>query len=383
MIYSVVQILRSLSSTWVTFRTLQQIELQRNKDGALQYSIGNSAVVVKAKVAGEYYALKCYTTPSEHRKAIYRDKLLPAELMIPLEQGVQWVDISLERWCEGEALGEAILRFATSRDIPSLESLSCNFDRLALELLAEEWAHGDITCDNIILDAEGSLHLIDFDGSFLPEFSGEQSSELGTEAFQHPARTISHFDRTIDDYPLALISTALATLRLDPSLIEKSSLCEGLLFTPSECVAGRSETLEQALLLLSQDGRFFDYRIAMMLRSPTVSLPELYSILRYKVEGIHAASNPTTTFTRDGLWGYLNEFSRQAIPPIFTSAHNFKNGKAAVKIGEVWHIINPLAEVIVNGSRYKTLRNMQGGSIQALSHDGKWEELATISNLRG
>lgn len=375
MIFSVIQIVRALSGEQPLFRTLRPVELRRNDDGTLRYRVGNSAVVVSAKIDGRWHSLKCYTCPSERRGAIYGDRLLTDELMIPSESEVQWVDVSVNEWIEGCSLNQAIQRLCADDDRGALRELSQSFDRFALELLAEPWAHGDITCDNIILAPDGSLHLIDFDGSFLPKFSGLESTELGTEAFQHPSRTTSHFDRTLDDYPLTLISTALSTLALEPSLALESTSREGLLYTPSQCVAGSSTTLRSSLEILSRNGEPFAYAIATMLGSPTLALPNLYTILRYKVKGVHPMAKPTSIFCRDGLWGYLNEFNREVIPPIFTSAMNFSQGKATIKIGSHNHYINTQAQVVINGSQYQALKSFRNGSASALTMSGEWIEV--------
>ncbi len=375
MIYSVVQILRVLNSGHAYFRTLRQVEFPLSPDGSLCYIVGNSAVVVRAKVAGKLHALKCYTSPSTRRKAIYGDRLLPAELMIPSEHDEQWVDIILEGWHQGTTLLEAIHRHTASRNQAALVALSLRFDRLAMDLLSAPWAHGDITCENIIVDSVGKLHLIDFDGSFLPEFEGLESCELGTEAFQHPARTLHCFDRTIDDYPLALISTALATVALDPSFAERFATSEGLLFSPKECVEGGSRSLEASLDLLSRSGEPFAYVIATMLSSPTIDLPELSTMLRYKIKGVHPAANPASIFCRNGLWGFVNEFNREVIPPIFTSALNFHEGIAAIKIGSHNHYINTQAQVVINGSQYQALKSLRKGTARALNANGEWVEI--------
>ena len=65
---------------------------------------------------------------------------------------------------------------------------------MAAALTADDWAHGDLKPENIVADNRGRLHLIDFDAMFLPAFAGRHSPELGTAAFQHPARTVRDFD---------------------------------------------------------------------------------------------------------------------------------------------------------------------------------------------
>ncbi len=311
----------------------------------------------------------------ERRKAIYRDELLEEELYIPTSaEGGVWLDILLYDWIEGETLLECIKRAVSCGDRSALRRLSESFDTLSLNLLQEEWAHGDVTCENIIVDSAGSLHLIDLDNSFIPTLAGEISIELGTEAFQHPNRTIDHFDRNIDDYPLALISTALSLLTLDHTIYEDHAQCDGLLFDPAKILRGDCCLYKQCLAIFASRGEATAYRIATLLPSRLVDLPTLHHLLRHKLHGTLHGATPTTPVCRNGLWGYLDKDGREVIPPIFDTAREFRESLSVVKISSVWHYIDCRGHVAINGHGYQALKSIRNGVGRA-KRDGEWVEI--------
>ncbi len=335
---SIIQILRAVEGGRISFSTLDAPRFRHFNHGELFYRVGNSAIIFNIWHDGRWRNLKCYTASIERRKIIYGDKLLESEIYIPIDErrGV-WLDVLLDDWVEGMPLSDYLKQRVETSDNQALQKLSKDFDSLALDLLSSESAHGDITCENIIVDPSGELHLIDFDNAFTPELTGEQSIELGTEAYQHPLRSVDNFDRTIDDYSLALISTSLSLIALDATIYKQYNHIEGLLFDPRELVEQRNELLSFALTLFERQGAILEYRIAMMLTSQSCDLPDLHYLLRYKVEGVSLNAQPSELFCRGGLWGYLNEFGREVIPPLFDSALNFSESFAAVKIGTTWH----------------------------------------------
>ena len=210
------QYLTTLADTHGLTRTLGEIEVCRDGKGRICYSAGNSAVVFRIRCEGRVRSLRCYMHHPRHLAEIYGEKLLPQELFIYTSPaGGVWVDVVLSDWIEGVTLHEAVAAAAETGDTARLRRFAAAFDRMAAALTADDWAHGDLKPENIVADNRGRLHLIDFDAMFLPAFAGRHSPELGTAAFQHPARTVRDFDASLDDYPAALISTALHALAPD------------------------------------------------------------------------------------------------------------------------------------------------------------------------
>ena len=228
----------------------------RSSDGDPLRWVGNSAVVFKIRCGSRYKMLKCYTRPMEHLEAIYQEKLLRQELYVWQADGQgEWCDVVVDDWIEGITLYESVMRSADSGDKAHLSNLARQFDRLALELLESDWAHGDLKPENILLDESGTLRPVDFDAMFLPVFAGEKSPELGTAAYQHPGRTAEDFDASIDDYSIATISTTLHALALEPGLLARYNRGEGLLLSPREIVRHGCAAHAECLALFEKGGR--------------------------------------------------------------------------------------------------------------------------------
>lgn len=300
MLHSIRQFIEALQDPYGLTRTLGEIEVCRSSDGEPLRWVGNSAVVFKIRCGGRYKMLKCYTRPMEHLEAIYQEKLLRQELYVWQADGQgEWCDVVIDDWIEGITLYEAVMRGAGSGDKAHLSNLARQFDRLALELLESDWAHGDLKPENILLDESGTLRPVDFDAMFLPVFAGEKSPELGTAAYQHPGRTAEDFDASIDDYSIATISTTLHALALEPGLLARYNRGEGLLLSPRKIV-------------------------------------------------------------RDGLWGFkIGE--RELIPPIYDAGFDFTEGLAAVRTGRCWHFIDPTGAVAIDCSDCNAVKPFANG----------------------
>ena len=282
-VFTLRQYLTTLADTHGLTRTLGEIEVCRDGKGRICYSAGNSAVVFRIRCEGRVRSLRCYMHHPRHLAEIYGEKLLPQELFIYTSPaGGVWVDVVLSDWIEGVTLHEAVAAAAEAGDTARLRRFAAAFDRMAAALTADDWAHGDLKPENIVADNWGRLHLIDFDAMFLPAFAGRHSPELGTAAFQHPARTVRDFDASLDDYPAALISTALHALALDPTLYARYSDADGLLFTPQKI--GTDAALCEVLALFERRGLAAQYRIARLLRSPSLRLPGLPQLLALAAE---------------------------------------------------------------------------------------------------
>lgn len=119
-------------------------------------------------------------------------------------------------WVEGQGLATFVERHLG--DAAALQGLRLTLRRLAQHLHANGVAHGDIQPSNIIVEADGNLRLVDYDGMFVPALASLASVELGQRHFQHPGRRSRHFDANLDAFPFAVIDVALHALCLHPQL---------------------------------------------------------------------------------------------------------------------------------------------------------------------
>lgn len=314
--------------------------------GLPRYSAGNTAVNFAVMHLGRKKALRCYLKSAPHLKEIYGDQFVGEGLYVfgdtPAEG--RWVDVVLTDWIEGEALDAVIRQAVVREDRERLHDLSVRFDRLAADMVSDDWAHGDLKPENIIVSPSGKLHLIDFDARYAPMFHGEHSPELGTAAYQHPARSLEDFDASLDDYPAALIATALHVLAIDPKFgTDNAEFRDGLLFDPRHIAKDRN--LDRALTLFDREGRAAAYRIAELLRHPTLKLPHLKEFLDFslhELQGYPKTGSADLELAVDQhRWGYIVPRGTWAIPPLYAEGFDFSEGLAAVRLNRTWSFITP------------------------------------------
>lgn len=390
------QYLTTLADTHGLTKTLGDMEVCRDNRGRMCYTVGNSAIVFRVRHEGHIRSLRCYMHPPRHLAEIYGERLLPQELYLydSPRSGV-WVDVVLGDWIEGATLHEAVAEAAAAEDTARLRQLAAAFDRLAARLTSDDWAHGDLKPENIVVDSSGRLHLIDLDAMYLPAFAGEASPELGTAAFQHPARTIRDFNASLDDYPAALISTALHALALDPTLYVRYPDADGLLFSPQHIRT--DEALREAIALFEREGLAVQYRIARLLYAPTPRLFGLPELLAWAArtggppcggrEGEETTGNTggdksgdtdggavsPELFVGNGLWGYRTP-ERIVIPLLYDSGFDFTEGLAAVRVGQAWHYIDTEGRIRIRCAGYEAVKPFRNGRAKVI-RDGRRLEI--------
>jgi type II secretory pathway component PulJ len=90
-------------------------------------------------------------------------------------------------------------------------------------------AHGDLQHGNIIIN-DGKIHLIDYDGMYLPSISNLKPNEMGHVNYQHPLRSESHYDSSLDRFSSIVIYIGILALTIAPELWGKYDNSENILF---------------------------------------------------------------------------------------------------------------------------------------------------------
>lgn len=210
---------------------------------------GNFAVVFKMQnpKTGETFALKCFTQDQDGRAEAYSQietelRYVDSPYFISLhyiDKGIWAGDydsafpVLLMPWVDGEPLDRHIAALVKT-DPKRLHLVAYKFSVMASWLVNQPFAHGDIKPDNILVRADGSMVLVDYDGLFVPSMLGTPSREAGTPAFRHPNRPTMPFDERIDDFPLASINLSLYLIALQPELLQKYGAKDRLLFTETD-----------------------------------------------------------------------------------------------------------------------------------------------------
>lgn len=195
-------------------------------------SSGNFAVVFKMIDIDndKHYAMKCFLRDRVGREQSYlqiceelefvesryllKTEYLPAELFVDTNQSDETeYPVLLMEWVEGSTLGSFISENYT--DSFKMSQVAYNFSKMASWLLSQDFAHGDIKPDNIIVKENGNLVLVDYDGMYVPSMKGSVARENGSPNFRHPERTDKDFDEHIDDFALAVLNLTLKVISLN------------------------------------------------------------------------------------------------------------------------------------------------------------------------
>ena len=307
--------------------------------------MGNSAVIFEVLADdGRHLRLKCYTRPKENLQTIYGERLLKDELYVYTGDTGVWVDVYVDDWIDGVTLSQAVRTAAAADDRAQLVWLAARFDDMARGMLSRDWAHGDLKPDNIIVTADGSLQMIDFDAVYLPSLRHCRSCEVGTAAWQHPSRRYADYDRHLDDYPIAMISTLLHALAVEPAILDRYADADGMPLDSAGIASGDCEALDYIERLFARSGMAVQYRVAQLLRSRAYILPQLAEYLSYDAAGDGNHGSRVTSAGKaelvkhNGLYGAECD-GRIVIPPLYDDIIRLGDCEAEVVIGGVGHIV--------------------------------------------
>ena len=233
------------------FDKLRNLRPVTDDNGNPVMTSGNFAVVFKMRDEknDKLYAVKCFLKDQPNRAENYR--MIAEELEFVSSSFLtkfQYLDnelfvdssnadgeefpVLLMDWVEGTNLDLYIRQHL--HDCYQLHLLAYQFSRLALWLMLQPFAHGDLKPDNIMVREDGTLALIDYDGMFVPAMKGQKAREMGSPDFRHPARTEETFNEHIDDFSLASILLSLRVIAEKPALLEKYGAADRLLFSEKD-----------------------------------------------------------------------------------------------------------------------------------------------------
>ena len=199
---------------------------------------GGFAVVYKfRRKSGSLCALRCFRVPMKPDTQFRYERLGPYfHAHAPdITAGFQYYDAAIlvkeqgkpqnqafpvieMDWIDGPTLVEKVDELCQKRSRRALKDLAERWLALLNVMQQAQIAHGDLAGVNVMVRDDGRLVLIDYDGTYIPEFAGLTPVLVGQEDFQHPQMSQRGFDEHIDAFSALVIYTALVALAVKPDL---------------------------------------------------------------------------------------------------------------------------------------------------------------------
>ena len=208
---------------------LKSASFERMPMGLPRMISGNFASVFPVtSAAGHKYAVKCFTRHESHQLERYKRISAQLEKLKPwwatdfqfVPEGIHvdgarypilrmnWVQgLTLTRWVSDNVYKPA-----------AVANLSDRFEELARDLAASGMAHGDLQAGNLLVADDGRLHLVDYDGMYVPGLDGLPPDEVGHPDYQPPGRSQHDYGPAMDRFSAWLISLSLKILAAAPEL---------------------------------------------------------------------------------------------------------------------------------------------------------------------
>jgi serine/threonine protein kinase len=370
------------------------------------YSTGKMGIVFKLSdpATGQRFALKVFKERDTERE----DRLRQIAEQLAAYPSPYWVSyqfladeiriespfgddetacVLLMEWIEGQTMGQFVRDACARTDRAALHKLAYAFDQMALWLLANPFAHGDLKHDNILIRPNGVPALVDYDGLFFPVFTDLQALELGTPDYQHPKRTAQHYGLYLDDFSLLVISLSLYALSHRPDLYATHNTGENLLLTLSDFEQPRRSQLLGTLQELEatpvrQRLALLDYALVL----PPQSLPGLEVLLRDKVghyATLQALSRPSVPdlipYRKGKKWGFCDRNKKIVIECVYDGAVPFEESLAWVKQDGKWGGIDRTGHLAIP-CQFDSARPFSE-DLACVEQEGEWGFVNKIGRL--
>ena len=208
---------------------LKQASTAKNSRGRVLLWSGNFATVYKLTQGDRSWAVRCFTrvpqSDVQQRYSLISKHLQqnPISYLVKFEfiaQGIlvngSWYPILKMDWVEGTEIDRYIGEYIDDSQV--LLRLERQLQQLRQDLQEIGIAHGDLQHGNIMVDEEGELKLVDYDGMYVPALQGKPPLEVGHPNYQPPQRSPEDFSDRLDEFSFEVISLSLRALANQPDL---------------------------------------------------------------------------------------------------------------------------------------------------------------------
>lgn len=285
---------------------LEAATVAANQRGTPLVFSGAFASVYSVSVAGQTFAVRCFTREVKDQEARYNElsnyliNVLPPSFVHfeYLDRGIcvrgSWYPIVKMEWVEGEVLSSFV--GARLGEADTFRRVAAQWrGGPAASLRGLRIAHNDLQHGNVMVQGDGRIRLVDYDGMYLPKFSGERSPELGHRHYQHPERSADDYGEYIDNFPSLVIYLSLLAVASDPSLWQFYN-DDNLIFTRNDYAdPGKSEVFQR--LKNSSDATIAKLaeRLEECCSMPVEEVPDLETALRGIPQSTVGAPQATPT----------------------------------------------------------------------------------------
>ena len=208
---------------------LEAAQVAVNQRGLPMVFSGSFACVYSASIGNRRFAVRCFTREIKDQQSRYEqlsnyliNVLPPAFVYFEyLDHGINfrgdWYPIVRMEWVEGEPLSSFVGSRLDQPDVLRRTAAQWRGGTTA-SMRGLHIAHNDLQHGNVMVQKDGGIRLVDYDGMFLPQFRGERSPELGHKNYQHPQRSPEDYDDHVDNFPTLVIYTSLLSIASDAGL---------------------------------------------------------------------------------------------------------------------------------------------------------------------
>lgn len=333
-----------------------------DEDGNPIMSSGNFAIVFKMqdKQTGKLHAVKCFLREQEGREESYKliaseleyvsstfltpIQYLEKEIFVDTTQGEDTeFPVLLMDWVEGLTLDKYIRN--NIHDPYKLALITYQFCRMGSWLLSQEFAHGDLKPDNIIVREDGQLVLVDYDGMFVPAMRGQKARELGCVDYRHPLRREDVFNGNIDDFSIASIALSLKVISLKPELFDEFGEGDRLLLCAKDYIDLKHSLALNSIQKMIDDTELLQLLGLFYLAYSKNELSKVsYHLLKLKkpeyLSVIATDDNIQDAFIDEYGVKYSKDGLRLLKAPKELKEYVIREGTKVICVGAFWHCEN-------------------------------------------
>ena len=275
---------------------------------------GGFALTYTITSGGKKYAVRCFHKQSNALEGRYgavssRLKYLKSNYFLDFEfqsngvkiNGQSFPIVKME-WATGNTLGEFLEK--QHRNKIEIQQLKNSMRKLAAYLESQNIAHGDIQPDNVMVSNGGQvIQLIDYDGMYVDDLKSFGSSELGLRNFQHPLRSASSWNSSLDRFSFIVFNLSLRVLEEHPELWNKTqSGANSVLFKANDFAEPSQSLIFSDLFRLPQFAEDAK-NLAAICKAPFDHIPTLEDFISRR-----NIPQATITVTSAISTGYISSF---------------------------------------------------------------------------